>query len=390
MGATSLSQTTLPRQEHSTVASFLLDFIRALAAIAVLFSHARVLFLQSGGPDTPSLPIRLFYMASGYGHSAVMIFFVLSGYLVGGSIVRSLQQGRWSWRQYLLARGARLYIVLIPALLLTVALDALEFSRSHGLLGNPDTGQAIISSVTIHQNTTVSVFLANLFFLQTILAPTLGSNTALWSLANEFWYYLIFPCLYLGFKKLYTLPTRIIYISLALLMLIFVGKEIALYFSVWLLGALLALAPRMPQGLHTRAAGTMSGLVLLGVLGAVALGRLSTEGVGKIAVAVAFVPWLSWLLSKKSPMRSGPLVRLVKNLAGCSYTLYAVHLPFLIALRACWTYERPWPATLMSCLQVLGVCATTLGLSWLLSRVTEARTDTLRKWLDRCLPKRRQ
>jgi len=39
---------------------------------------------------------------------------------------------------------------------------------------------------------------ANVFFLQTITVPVYGSNSPLWSLANEFWYYLLFPLLLLA------------------------------------------------------------------------------------------------------------------------------------------------------------------------------------------------
>ena len=63
------------------------------------------------------------YLVSGLGHQWVIVFFVLSGYLVGGSVLRSVRTGSWSWRAYLLARLSRLYVVLLPALLLGGALD---------------------------------------------------------------------------------------------------------------------------------------------------------------------------------------------------------------------------------------------------------------------------
>jgi peptidoglycan/LPS O-acetylase OafA/YrhL len=36
-------------------------------------------------------------------------------------------------------------------------------------------------------------FAGNLFFLQTVAVPVFGSNSPIWSLANEFWYYLTIP-----------------------------------------------------------------------------------------------------------------------------------------------------------------------------------------------------
>ena len=37
------------------------------------------------------------------------------------------------------------------------------------------------------------ILFSNIFFLQGIYTPTFGTDGALWSLANEFWYYLLFP-----------------------------------------------------------------------------------------------------------------------------------------------------------------------------------------------------
>jgi len=50
-------------------------------------------------------------------------FLVMSGYLVGGSVLRSRKAGRWSWRSYLLGCLSRLYVVLLPALLLGGLID---------------------------------------------------------------------------------------------------------------------------------------------------------------------------------------------------------------------------------------------------------------------------
>jgi peptidoglycan/LPS O-acetylase OafA/YrhL len=63
------------------------------------------------------------YLITGLGHQWVIVFFVLSGYLVGGSVLRSVAVNHWSWRVYLLNRLTRLYAVLIPALVFGGLLD---------------------------------------------------------------------------------------------------------------------------------------------------------------------------------------------------------------------------------------------------------------------------
>lgn len=63
------------------------------------------------------------YLIARAGHSAVVIFFVLSGYLISGSVFRMFAAGRWSWKRYSLHRLLRLWIVLIPGLMLTALCD---------------------------------------------------------------------------------------------------------------------------------------------------------------------------------------------------------------------------------------------------------------------------
>jgi len=89
-----------------------LDALRGFAALSVLLNHWRdALFV-----DYPRLahhnPLTaVAYLVAGLGHQWVIVFFVLSGYLVGGSVLRSVSAGRWSWRSYLLARLTRLSLM---------------------------------------------------------------------------------------------------------------------------------------------------------------------------------------------------------------------------------------------------------------------------------------
>ena len=84
-----------------------------------------------GQIKTPTNLDRLFYFATGLGHQAVVVFFVLSGYLVGGSVLTAYQSGRWSWAAYALRRLTRLWVVLLPALIITLAVDGLGHTWFH-------------------------------------------------------------------------------------------------------------------------------------------------------------------------------------------------------------------------------------------------------------------
>jgi peptidoglycan/LPS O-acetylase OafA/YrhL len=113
------NQVGLPEQKISYVH---LDMARGLAAWAVVFGHLRNIFFQDYqaiASKSSNLIIKTAYFLSGFGHEAVIVFFVLSGFFITRSIMMAEQRGRWSWKWYLSQRLTRLWIVLIPALIMT-------------------------------------------------------------------------------------------------------------------------------------------------------------------------------------------------------------------------------------------------------------------------------
>jgi peptidoglycan/LPS O-acetylase OafA/YrhL len=65
-----------------------LDFLNGIAAILVCISHlSAFLFVPFKQAQSSGLLIKAFYFLSTLGHQAVLLFFVLSGYLVGGSVI---------------------------------------------------------------------------------------------------------------------------------------------------------------------------------------------------------------------------------------------------------------------------------------------------------------
>ena len=170
-----------------------LDLIRGLAAWAVMWGHLRGLFFV----DFPHIErhgvwFGAIYFLTGFGHQAVMVFFVLSGFFISSAILKRHASQNWSWRDYAIDRSSRLYVVLIPGLLFGLLWDTIGSHRfaSTGLYTHPivDLGYAVASA-----GLTFKDFVGNICFLQTIVCRTFGSNAPLWSLANEFWYYVLFP-----------------------------------------------------------------------------------------------------------------------------------------------------------------------------------------------------
>ncbi len=147
--------------------SIYLDIFRFLAALGVFLSHAEQ---HSGAPGV--LP-KIYF-----DHTLVIVFFVISGYVIAASTSRPDK----TLANYSADRMARLSSVVIPALLVTYSLDA---------IGSHISPQ--IYSLINPQWQSVRFFL-NFIYCQQIwfLCVNPGSNTPLWSLGYEFWYYVLF------------------------------------------------------------------------------------------------------------------------------------------------------------------------------------------------------
>lgn len=89
-----------------------LDTLRFIAAFMVLLSHARNVFFPAFG-DLPAGQQNVFSMAftmfCRMGHEAVIIFFVLSGFLVGGRGWERIQNRTMNVGSYAIDRLSRIY-----------------------------------------------------------------------------------------------------------------------------------------------------------------------------------------------------------------------------------------------------------------------------------------
>ena len=153
-------------------------------------------------------------------------------------MITALQRGKWSWRTYLLRRMSRLWVVLIPALLLTLFWDKLGCAIApEGYHGAYRDLYHSGPTPFIPADWSLATFFGNAFFLQTILVPCFGTNGPLWSLANELWYYLLFPLLILLVIPGTRLPARMACLLLAAGILLFLPNSILVGGVIWLLGA---------------------------------------------------------------------------------------------------------------------------------------------------------
>lgn len=371
----------------SSRASVWLDAIRACAALLVLLEHWRNLFFL----DFPQLTAHrallvVPYALSSVGHQAVIVFFLLSGYFIGGSVLQSVARHTWTWKDYLLKRIVRLWIVLIPSLLLCASWDllGLHLNRApdfYGGLFRP----AFIPDVLHHL--TLKTFLGNLFFLQGILTSTFGSDGPLWSLSYEFWYYMLFPLAFFALRRQTKTTPRLLCIALFAAIAFLVRGPILLYFSVWLAGALLHRIPQLtlPQSSAARLR-WLAVLLAIPVFLAIGKQKLVSEGVGDAGIAIMSFLVLWCLLSARNvPAPQGSGVPLIRVSARFSYSLYTLHLPLLLLLKSVIQGNRRWTPSPLLFLLALAPLALTIIYAYAVASLTEFHTDTLRRWLERRL-----
>jgi peptidoglycan/LPS O-acetylase OafA/YrhL len=365
-----------------------MDAIRGLAAILVMFGHSRDLFFHSLSEHST----RAVTMVSGridaqvpaqpritMGNEAVMIFFVLSGYLVGGSVLRSFRRDRWSWKEYLTKRLTRLWMVLIPALALTLLLDHAGlriFPEPTSIYQGP-VGQIEVRSDLAH-TLTPEILLGNAVFLQDIVVTTPGTNIALWSLSNEFWYYILFPLLVFVFWRYSSTAARLASAVSVAGLLLFIGADEAILFPTWLLGVGVGVLPLRLSERSSRWLLLLFGGLMFPFMVAVRVLPWNIH-LAQSCVALYFGGLLYIMLNRNSPTRNGAYQWAAGVLSDLSYPLYLVHLPILVFL--CAAINRPWhqwTRTPGHFALMLGVDSATLVAAYLFHLCFQRHTEALR------------
>lgn len=191
--------------------SIYLDLLRFVAAIIVFIVHANYEKFTGGLP--------FLWRLSNVANDAVMIFFVLSGFV----IAYVANEKEKTLYEFSISRFARLYSVVVPALILTVLIEkfVLGFSYQFPLVGLSQCSEShfLCSIASL-------LFVNQIWFFDAYPA----ANVPFWSIGYEFWYYFIFAAAFYinGFAKYVIL---IIIFSL-------VGPKILLLLPVWLMGVL--------------------------------------------------------------------------------------------------------------------------------------------------------
>ncbi|WP_426177517.1 acyltransferase family protein [Massilia sp. TWR1-2-2] len=371
---------SLAFQKHSQLGedswhSILISLLRGLAAFEVAAAHLRaVMYPGLRTIQDPSLAYQALAFFTGFGHQAVLLFFVISGWLVGGSLLNRAGQPD-AIANYAIDRMSRLWTVLIPTFALT-------------LLFSLGTGETVWGGIDVSpaNEFSAAAFAGNLVGLQGgVAVPEFGGNFPLWSLANETWYYVMFPLLVLMFTARRLVNRTACALSLVALAA-FLPHNIVLYFSIWLLGVAFSRL-RIEAGLVARCVW----LVLLLAVSVYSRLTGTNDDIGPqtymqdLVCSLMFLVFLSSLQFQAAPASKWqrPLAGIGKFFAEFSFTLYVLHVPLIVLMQHWMTglygLRHLSPAAPLHFAIYFGMLALVMLGAYLAYRMFESQTYRIRR-----------
>lgn len=347
--------------------SLWLDAMRALAAFAVFVAHIRLFGVAD--PELARFVPQL-------GHDAVVLFFVLSGYV----IAFTTDARNASLSQYLTARAARIYSVTVPAIAVTYILAWIGESRAPGVHEYAYQLERLWLYVPFQLG-----FLGEMW----AFSEPPCTNVPWWSLGYEVWYYVLFAVF-----AFYRGPRRWILLGIGLLL---VGPKLWLLAPTWALGAVLwrnrerfALSRTLARILLF---GSFAAYVIYKVSGVeqslIALGNAPFGGVADTPLGSA-QSWLhDYVVAVLAAIHLHALghahlslptfsERPIRVAASFTFSLYLMHAPMLLFVRYVVDYDR------RNGMQVLALSLAVLAAIGVIGLFTEHRKGPYRRgfgWL---------
>lgn len=337
-----------------------LGAVRGIAASVVFVAHViQIFWLRSWGVG--SWPHTVSSEASYY---AVVVFFVLSGFLITHSIeANSSRHGKLSLADFFSARFARLYPPFLFALILSIIvfgiLEAFALPGRSGPLAFPGDGYAAREIIHLPVRELLPALLMRNGMLEI--------NGPLWSLYMEAKLYILFACGYALLQRGRS-PLAVVALAIAffgtLLVALRYNPDFLRYAAIWLLGSVsYYVCMQGKRGTQCLAFGC--GLILVAAIPLLDLMAPYFDvpilrGIGRaVWIDVAIAAAIAWFL-----FGIRPRLGVGYGMAEYSYSLYALHFPVLLLFQALYVGAGN-PSLIGSCL----VCASASAATYALARV---------------------
>jgi len=300
--------------------SVFLDFVRGVSAQLVVLGHGIYIF-----GVFPSMQATKFPSIQDI---AVLVFFLLSGFLITYSTVRKMSNvSGYGFKHFFFDRFSRIYTAFFFSLIVVALLDF--------------TSQLIDPSVYLYgASFDLQNFIGNMLMLQDYpvfaympskIVTTFGSARPFWTLAIEWWIYLFFGYLMLVIfnKKKVKLPQLIVlgFFSVVPLFNLIYGRGNGLT-TYWVFGAIayLLMSQNILDRLHRKTKWIIALLLLLLAGLRIAITMEEYEPIFAFLLALALLFTIDIFKNFKFSERAIKLIRLN---ASFSYTLYLVHFSIL-------------------------------------------------------------
>ena len=375
-----------------------LHYLRFLSSLIVCLGHSKE-FLFVHMDKNANVFEKVARLFLGLGPSAVIVFFLLSGYLVGGNEILNLAEKKLNFRNYFFNRITRLWIVLMPALLWTFVLNAFTCRNSRiTLYCSADSALASHAEVPPLFSQNFSDFISNAFFLQPFKGTQWGGNGPLWSLSYEFWYYMVFFSI-LSILS-YLLNQKISFGLIPNLLVLFVASRI-LYLDwlilgiIWLSGALVAYFLKVDfvvkyiRKYQTPITIKFILLTLFLILPALICLRVMPRIVSFPIAILLLATSLAFTQDQYAIQLNSRWRRTIVKGSEYSFSLYLIHFPLIALVTSFFVPVNRWRMSpfgiLILMLLTLGALLTAYAFAWLTEfNLTKVRI-ALRLWLQNLL-----
>ena len=164
-----------------------LDFLRAAAALAVLVGHAGKIFLPGGR------------LANSHSEMfGVLIFFILSGFLISFSVFQKYDRTEYRFTEYFIERFCRIYCAFVPALIFVAVLDHWSYASAAYLWPEQRNLVTGVGNLLMLQEFPLFQIARRMGAPESSwFIHTFGSAGPFWTISIEWWIYMVFGAIVL-------------------------------------------------------------------------------------------------------------------------------------------------------------------------------------------------